>query len=161
MLSSFWPDMLMCFTSFGTAGYFEELAWICAVNIVRKQTHSNKVGGFLFLNLQQLNECSKHVQNGALFVSMWWTCLLVGLYSLSTSPDMITRLSDFLFYNVPLSIQWDTSSEKTNAARNTGLPLQLLLHPPFHCLGCRTLAEQAGSSPHRGVMDLNHLFAHE
>lgn len=52
-------------------------------------------------------------------------------------------------------------SEKTdgqNAARNTGLPLQLLLHPPFHCLGSRTPAEPAGSSPHGGVMDFEPLI---
>lgn len=38
---------------------------------------------------------------------------------------------------------------QTNAASNTGLPLELLLCPPFHCLGSCTLA---GSSPHGRVM---------
>lgn len=41
----------------------------------------------------------------------------------------------------------------TNAARNTGLPLQLLFHPPCHCLRSCTLAEWAGPSPHWGVRE--------
>lgn len=92
-----------------------------------------------------------------------WFCITcvymfaVGLHSLSTSPDTISWLSDFLFYNVPsLFIEPRLLKRQTNAARNTGLPLQLLLHPPFHCLGCCTLVEQTGSSPHGGVMGLNH-----
>lgn len=79
----------------------------------------------------------------------------VGLHSLSTSPDTISWLSDFLFYNAAsLFIEPHLLKRQTNAARNTGLPLQLLLHPPFHCCCC-TLAERAGSSPHGGVWIIN------
>lgn len=38
-----------------------------------------------------------------------------------------------------LSIHWGTSSQKTHAARNTGLPFHLLFHPPLHSVRLHAL----------------------
>lgn len=112
-----------------------------------------KIHGTVYVDV--LNECCRFKTE--LCTSCVGNVFAVGLYSFSTSPDMISWLSDFLLYNVPSPfIEPCLLKRQTNAARNTGLPLQSLLHPPFHCLGSCSLAERTGSSPHGHVMDLNH-----
>lgn len=102
------------------------------------------------------NYCSKQIQNRVL-CQQCCKLVAVSLHYLSTSVDIISWLSDFLFYNVPpLFTEPHLLKWQTHAARNTGLPLQLLLHPPFHCLGSSKLTEWTVSSPHGTVMDLNH-----